>query len=425
MSMRITSRFTFLGFGGLAFTACLLPDLSYAAVEFVTPVGGCNKVDQIGDGSDLILQAGANVRFEVWGSGIDINPSVRVTADDGNAGTVGARIISARSGPQNAVGPCRYATGSVQVEVDSPGGATQLLQRSLRFRMPAGDESRLQTSVRPFPKPGWKYNSSWFSEQPDGCLRKGVGSIVKDMQDKRVTITLPAGAAQDTSNCTLRLFTTIVPETTSSWDIKRSFNYSISGLPAFFRLYGTLGAEDPTAPKTVTLEADIAALRSVNSVRNVTMTVAAPNNRSDTLALVVNPPPVANAFTQAVNCYNVATGSTINVNDNFECELRLSQTPPPGGQLITFQAIDRLCVAAGSSAVTYSSVVGGGTFTAPATGTIHKIPLRALGGTSSAGSPCASQTSPVAHLLKFWIGDRDIESGPDFSQAQIRIRAQP
>jgi hypothetical protein len=73
--------------------------------------------------------------------------------------------------------------------------------------------------------------------------------------------------------------------------------------------------------------------------------------------------------------------------------------------------------------VTYSSVVGGGTFTAPPTGTFHRIPLRALGGTTSAGTPCAGSVTPVAHTLKFWIGDRDVESGPDFSQTQIRIRA--
>jgi hypothetical protein len=73
--------------------------------------------------------------------------------------------------------------------------------------------------------------------------------------------------------------------------------------------------------------------------------------------------------------------------------------------------------------VSYSPQTGVGTFTAPATGTIHQLPLRALGGNTSAGSPCADLESPVAHTLKFWVGPRDAESGPDFSTAQIRIRA--
>ena len=38
---------------GLAGIAALLPADGYAAVEFVTPVGSCSKVDRIGDGSDL------------------------------------------------------------------------------------------------------------------------------------------------------------------------------------------------------------------------------------------------------------------------------------------------------------------------------------------------------------------------------------
>lgn len=72
----------------------LLPSVGEAAVEFVTLVGTCSKVDTIGDGGDLSLQAGNNVRLEVWGDGIDVNPAAHVTADDGDAGPVTARIIS-------------------------------------------------------------------------------------------------------------------------------------------------------------------------------------------------------------------------------------------------------------------------------------------------------------------------------------------
>lgn len=407
---------------GLAAAASLLAAPARAAVEFVTPVGGCTKVDQIGDGKDLSLQAGKNVRFEVWGSGVDVNPGV-----SGDDAAVNARILAgtARGGPQNAVGTCRYATGSVGVEVDSPGGTTQTLQRTLRFRMPMGDTSPLQIRVVPFPQPQWRFTG--FQENPQYCLTKQLTPIVKDLQDKRIVITLPPGAAQDTSNCSVRLFTHISFPGGFVPDISRSFSVALTGLPNVFTLYGPTPLEfnpdwTPTG-KSLTLESNIAGLRAVNAPLSSTMTVAMPNGRSDTLTVQVNPPPVTNAFTQAVICRNQATGTTINVNDNFECDIQLAHTPPAGGQRITFQAIDRLCVAAGSSAVSYSSVGGGGVFTAPPTGTFHRIPLRALGGTTSAGTPCANNTSPVAHTLKFWIGDRDIESGADFSQTQIRIRS--
>ena len=156
------------------------------------------------------------------------------------------------------------------------------------------------------------------------------------------------------------------------------------------------------------------------------MIVAAPNpNRTDTLNLVIRPPPASNAFTQAVQCNNSATGTTVNVNDSFNCEIRLAQTPPATGQPISFEVRDRLCVAAGSTTVTYSSATGIGSFTAPSTGTIHQIPLRALGGQTSANTPCADRLSPVSHDLFFWVGPRDTPSGPDYSRASIRIRIVP
>ena len=157
---------------------------------------------------------------------------------------------------------------------------------------------------------------------------------------------------------------------------------------------------------------------SVNSVGPMTLSV--PNGRSDTLRVVFHPGGV-NGFTQAARCANAQTGTTINVNDTFQCEIRLA-VPPTNGQLITFEAVDRSCVAGGADSVQYKAAIGVGTITVSGTGTIFQIPLRALGGTSSAGTPCASELG-VAHLIKIWIGERDSESGLDFTQAQIRIRS--
>lgn len=405
--------------GALATLLAAAP--AHAAVEFVTPVGQCNTVvDRIGDGKDLSLQAGRNVRFEVWGSGIDVNAAV-----SGDDSTVNARIVRAHNGFANT-GRCGRATGSVEVEVDSPASTTQTLQRTLRFRMPLGDTSPLQIRVVPFPAPQWTFNANAVDQNPANCLTKGLTQIVADQQNTRVTIDLPPGAAQDTSNCTLRLFTRVSFPGMPEMDIRRDFDMTLTGLPNFLTLYGpnplSLSGSWSSIGRAITLEANIANLRAINSTRNVTLSLAMPNGRSDALTVRVNPPPVANAFTQAAICRNPGTGTTINAGDAFSCELHLAQTPPAGGQTITFEAIDRQCVAAGSPAVTYSSATGVGTFNAPATGTIHQIPLRSVTGSGSTGQPCAS-LSGVAHLLKFWIGPRDTESGPDFSQTQIRVRA--
>ncbi|MDP1690661.1 MAG: hypothetical protein Q8L49_01630 [Burkholderiaceae bacterium] len=396
-----------------------------AAVEFVTPVGTCSKVDTIGDGKDLSLQAGNDVRFEVWGDGIDINPAVRITVDDNNADAlVTARIIRAHNGVENLGRGCKIAKGSVEVEVDSPAGAGATRQRSLRFRMPAGDESRLQMRVVPFRTPVWTFGT--LRQRPTQCLTRTIGTVVRDLDNSRMTITLPPGANGDTSNCVLEFETTVAPSDRPEIDIQRSFGYTVTS-PAHMRLTsGHNTADGALASRFMLFTGDVANIRGTRATRTSTLTVATPNpNRSDTLTLVINPPPTANAFTQACICRNATTGTTINANDDFQCEIRLAQQPAAAGQLISFEAQDRLCVAGGANNVTYSSASGLGSFTAPSTSTFHQIPLRALGGNTSASppTPCASLTSPVAHTLKFWVGARGAESGPAFTQCQIRIRS--
>ena len=83
---------------------------------------------------------------------------------------------------------------------------------------------------------------------------------------------------------------------------------------------------------------------------------------------------------------------------------------------------DRLCVAAGSLNVNYSPASGIGTTTLSGSGTIFEVPLRAQAGAMSTGQPCASQAPGTQHTVKFWVGQRDIESGADFTQDSFRIR---
>jgi len=416
--------------------AAWLPATSFAAVEFVTPVGTCNRVDTPSDGKDLSVQAGQNLRFEVWGDGIDVNPSVRWTVDGGpDDDLVKARIVRPHSGVENLGRGCKIAKGSVEVEVDSPDEAGATRQRSLWFRMPLGDESRLQMRVVPFRTPVWTFaderpaqGAAFFrralTQTPADCLTKSGGTVVRDLNDSRMTITLPPGANSDTSNCTLEFRTSVSPADSPEIDIQQEFGYTVTS-PAHMRLVsGDNKAGGALATRVVRFTGDVANIRNTRATRTSTLTIATPNpNKSDTLTLVINPPATANGFTQGCVCRNAQTGDTINVNDAFQCEIRLSQQPPAGGQLISMAAQDRLCVAAGASPpVTYSSASGLGSFTAPSTSTFHQIPMRALGGTTSAGTPCASRTSPVAHTLKFWVGQRAAESGPAYTQCQIRIR---
>jgi len=431
------SRLVAAAVAGLAASVALLPGTSRAAAEFVTPVGTCTKVDTTSDGKDLSVMAGNNVRFEVWGDGIDVNPAVRVTVDDANVDAfVTARITRSHNGAENLMRGCRIAKGSVEVEVDSPAEAGATRQRSLRFRMPLGDESRLQMRVVPFPVPVWTFRSreqaggpsQYLRQSPPNCLTKSIGTVVTDLNDTRMIITLPPGAGSDTSNCVLEFDTLLMPPRTPTFDIQRQFNYTITA-PADVSLSGSTASGGPTATGPLAMKAlpftgNAGLIRRTTATRTSTLRVATPNpNRFDTLTLVINPPPNTNAFTQACNCRNASTGTTINVSDDFQCEIRLSQAPPTSGQLISFVMQDRNCLEAGSGDVNYSRNSGLGTYTARGTGTFHLVPLRALGGTTSVNTACASATSPVSHTLQFWLGPQATPSGPAFTQCQIRIRS--
>jgi hypothetical protein len=116
-----------------------------AGVEFVTRTADCTKVDRIGDGKDLFIMAGRNVRFRVFGNSVDLsNPTngFRIATDSG-AGDVRAKIVSQ--------GTDCGGTGFALVDVDSPANLNANIQRSLFFKMPFGDESRLQMTIKAFP----------------------------------------------------------------------------------------------------------------------------------------------------------------------------------------------------------------------------------------------------------------------------------
>ncbi|MFO1288580.1 MAG: hypothetical protein U1F25_12055 [Rubrivivax sp.] len=177
----------------LAAMSSWLPGTSLAAVEFVT-TGTCNKVDTQSDNQRLSVLAGNGMRFEVWGDGIDINPAVRVTVEGDPADAlVSARIIRAHSRPRTwaeAAGSPRDRWRSKSTRRRTRG---RRASARLRFRMPLGDESRLAIKTVPHPTPAWTFVN--VVETPVRCPTKAVGSVVQDLDNSRVIINLPPGAA--------------------------------------------------------------------------------------------------------------------------------------------------------------------------------------------------------------------------------------
>jgi hypothetical protein len=188
-----------------------------------------------------------------------------------------------------------------------------------------------------------------------------------------------------------------------------------------FEVFGnSVDLSNPTSGFGNRVHTERVGVRSVSAVSTSNIVVTSSNpHRTVNLTLEVCPG-IANGFTQAANCNNPLTGKSVKAGDLVQCELHLS-LPPGNGQLITFQGVDRLCFAAGAPGVTYFTSTGVGTTTLTGSGLIFQVPLRVQGGSMSTGQPCASATGGVQQTVKFWVGQRDIESGADFTQDSIRI----
>jgi hypothetical protein len=261
----------------VALAGMVATSVAQAGVEFVTPANACNKVDTISDGKDLRLNPG-RIRFDVWGSGIDVNPAV--------SGGFGAMIVGKRNGATNAAGPCKLAIGSVTVEVNSAVTATTDERRTLQFRMPLGDLSPLRVTVFAFRSFDYRWSGP---ESSVTCL----GTLRQDLNNDRLTISLPAGAQTDTSNCVQAALrsNTFLSENVIA-DLSPPCRYQISGLPAWLRLdAGTdqcTGRSTSVSPRFIV---DTIAVRRIAAQQTMQITATAPNGRANAMTLVVNPGP--------------------------------------------------------------------------------------------------------------------------------------
>jgi hypothetical protein len=375
-----------------------------AGVEFVTRTADCTKVDRIGDGKDLFIMAGRNVRFRVFGNSVDLsNPTngFRIATDSG-AGDVRAKIVSQ--------GTDCGGTGFALVDVDSPANLNANIQRSLFFKMPFGDESRLQMTIKAFPA----INVVWRVQQDIGC----IGGFTLLNQDHRMLIRLPPGHQQDETTCNNRTaFARVTPASLGEVGVFKKFNYSVTGLPGFATSEQAF-PQEPNSSAEITFPIDVGRIRALNATSNRTLTISSVSNRTATLDLTVVPN-LSNGFAQAAKCRNLQTGALVNVNDQVHCELRLAFPPPSDGQRVSFEVTDKDCVV-GSG---YAAATGKGSVNLTGTGNVFDVLLvTALGGASSLGTPCASLSGVQATVL-FWIGEEDT-STPD-TKAIFRIVRRP
>lgn len=396
----------------LAVTA-LGTSTAQAGVEFVTRIGDCtNKVDLIGDNKDLFIIAGSNIKFEVWGNSVDLSNTstgFRIGVDSG-AGTVTARIIRQRGGFTNQARGCGN-TGSAEVEVDSVATLTSNIQRSLFFKMPAGDESRLQMTIKAWPT----INVTWVSTNVN-CIVK-TGTLEKLNQDHKIRIQLPPGHQQDQTTCNQKTLSARVdPSDIGELDIFRELSYSITGLPAF--LQASPPVASPVAAPGILFTISVSAIRALTAVSdsNIVITSAQPN-RSVTLNLEVIPD-LGLGFSASATC----NPSSLTAGNPTDCTLtlpsRLTDRQP-----ITWRMTTASCFTQAVLEAPYDPNAPFQVFNFPVGQSAANIRVRSV---DNAG--CTDQRAPINHFFEAWIGDfrtdpqvTTVTSGPKYTRTNISL----
>ena len=400
--------------------ATLLITEAEAGVELVAPIGNCSShVDAIGDGKDLFIIAGQNVQFEVFGNSVDLsNPSsgFRMATDSGT-GTASARIIRQRGGLENMGRGCGNV-GSAEVEVDSSANLTSNIQRSLFFKMPAGDESRLQMTIKALPS----ISGTIWTTTNIPCI-VNTGSIQKLNQDKKIKIQLPAGHQQDQSTCNARtLGAQIHPADVGELDIKGpSFNYAITGRPTFLSSSQTGGTAGPQEHAQLAFAINVAGIRALTTTSNSNITITSPNtNRTVVLNLEVIPN-LANGFSAVATC----NPSSLVAGNLTDCTLTLATAPTGNGQAITWRWTTASCFTQAVATAPYNANAAFQLFTFPAGQTSANIRVRSV---NNAG--CTSTQTAITHVFEAWIGNFQTNpqvttptSGPNYTKTIIKLNS--
>ena len=407
------------GLAALAMTLAAMPlKRADAGVEFVTKTTDCSiKVDLIGDGKDLFIIAGPNIQFEVWGNSVDLsNPTsgFRIAVDAG-AGNVTARIVQQRSGAANLARGCGN-TGSAVVEVDSPADIGSTLQRSLFFKMPFGDESRLQISIKPFPT----FSATWVNPALSCIVKTGTLQLLD--QDTRIVLQLPPGHQQDQTTCNSNsLSARISPADMGELDIVGpNFRYTFGGLPAFMT-----GNQASTIPPNgfpgLLFTINVAGIRALAtaSISAITLTNPLNTNRSTTLRMEVRPN-LGQGFATVAS----ANPRTLTAGDPVDFTLTLS-APAAANQIITWRMTTPTCFVQANIQSPYNANAPFQFFTFPQGQTSAIIRVR-----SQDGAGCTNVQTLITHVFEAWIGDSRtnaqvtaVTSGPTYTRANIALRS--
>lgn len=400
--------------------ATLLSTEAEAGVEFVAPIGNCtSKVDAIGDGKDLFIIAGQNVQFEVFGNSVDLsnpNSGFRMATDSGT-GTASARIIRQRGGLENLGRGCGNV-GSAEVEVDSSVTLTSNIQRSLFFKMPGGDESRLQMTIKALPS----ISGTVWTTTNIPCIVK-TGSVQKLNQDKKVRIQLPAGHQQDQTTCNDRtLGAQVHPTDIGELDIQGpAFTYAVTGRPSFLSSTQVGGATGPKAHPQFSFSINVAGIRALNAVSNSNITITSPNtNRTVVLNLEVLPQ-AANGFTATASC----NPPLLVAGDLTDCTITLATAPTGNGQAITWRMTTANCFTQAVATAPYNANAAFQLYTFPAGQTSANIRVRSVN-----NGGCTSTQTVIGHVFEAWIGNFQTNpqvttptSGPTYTKTLIKLKS--
>lgn len=388
-----------------------------AGVEFVAPIGNCGShVDAPGDGKNLFILAGQDVRFEVFGNSIDLfTTTLRLGS---GSGTVSARIIKQRGGAENFARGCGN-TGSAEVEVDSDVNQTSNVSRALFFKMPAGDESSLPMTIKALPA----ITATTWVFTDVGCIVK-TGTIQKLNQDKKIKIQLPAGHRQDQTTCNQKTLSARVdPADIGELDIRGPllFTYSVTGRPAFLSSSQTGGENNALAHPGLLFTFDVPGVRAITTTSNSNITITSANTNRTTVLNLEIVPEAGNGFTAVASC-NPSTFVAGNLTD---CSLTLATAPTGFSQPITWRMTTATCFTQAVATAPYDPNATFQVFNFPVGQTTAIIRVR-----SANNAGCTDRRADITHVFEAWIGDfrrnpqvTTVTSGPSYTKTTIKLQS--
>jgi hypothetical protein len=369
---------------------------AHAGYEYATPTSNCAiRSDVAGDNKNLRIYPGTT-RFEVFGNLVDVATTNGHFRFDVSA-NFSARVVSARTGPENFARGCG-AIGSAVIEVSKPvGDATTAANHWIEIRMPTlGDWTRVPITVLPFPNYALTWSEGSLQPGAGSCLLSGDGSFRGDINSTRATIQLPVGHSRDDSACSGQFVELLATPTSNvNGDLPvSSCSISVQGLPAWLTLADpSISCAAPGTPVPIKVNIDALRLRRLSSeaVSRVTVRGGNPDLTSAVATLVVRP----NLALMGV------TPPSPQVTAGELVDLQLAFLSSPG--VVTWRLTRSACFRHENRLSPYYGDAAYQYLTVPAGQTRAFVRIRSV-----AKGECAGKPIPVQHVFEAWIGDQRV-----------------